>query len=659
MQENPPAHPNRHALAELAGLFLKLGTTAFGGPAAHIAMMEDEVVRRRQWLTREEFLDLLGATNLIPGPNSTEMAIHIGHRRAGWTGLLVAGACFILPATLIVLTCAWAYVRFGKLPQAEGLLYGNKPVIIAVVLQALWGLGRSALKTPGLFAMGSACVVGSFAGANELLLLPAGGLLVAATRCGITKPPDPDSSGSKATGLSAFRSRVRALMPLLAFMLGLLTLTWAIRGFGWDQRWQRHFWSAEEGWRYAQWPLVQFLYHFGTWPALLAGAGGGMTFIAWRITGRGQRAGRLGLFLALLLALGPGLLVNVILKEGTSRPRPVQTQEYGGTQAFRAVGEFAAPDGGHSFPSGHASTGFYWLGLCVYLRPQRKRLALVFGALGTTQGLLMGVGRMAQGGHWASDVLWSAAAVVFTAWVLHRFFNSPVAWVTRLRNRIMAFNRDHTELTAAIPALSLTNLPPSAGGATMGGAVASAVATEFALWPMFLFFFKVGSVLFGSGYVLLAFLRADLVDRWHWLTEAQLLDAIAVGQFTPGPVFTTATFIGYLLAGTPGALLATVGIFLPAFFFVAISGPLVPRLRRSPFAGAFLDGVNVASLALMAVVTWQLGRVALTDWLTVLMAIASGVCLFRFRVNSAWLVLGGAVIGMLATRLRAWPLNLQ
>ena len=169
---------------------------------------------------------------------------------------------------------------------------------------------------------------------------------------------------------------------------------------------------------------------------------------------------------------------------------------------------------------------------------------------------------------------------------------------------------------------------------------------------MFCFFLKVGSVLFGSGYVLLAFLRADLVDRWHWLTESQLLDAIAVGQFTPGPVFTTATFIGYLLAGPSGATLATVGIFLPAFFFVAISGPLVPRLRRSPFAGAFLDGVNVASLALMAVVTWHLGRVGLTDWLTLAMAIVSGALLFRYRVNSAWLVLGGAAIGLLANLLQ-------
>ena len=389
----PPAIPERHRLTELATLFLKLGVTAFGGPAAHIAIMEDEVVRRRQWLTHEEFLDLLGATNLIPGPNSTEMAIHIGHRRAGWPGLLVAGSCFILPAALIVTAIAWAYVRFGQLPKAEGLLYGAKPVIIAVVLQALWGLGRGALKTKRLAVLGMLATTLSLLGFNELVILFGAGLLVVAAR-----------------------SSFKQLQP-------------------------------------------------------------------------------------------PGKVTSLLA----------------------------------------AMPGF------------------------------------------------------------------PIA------------------VTAALPA---------------------AMATPFGVWPMFLFFLKVGSVLFGSGYVLLAFLRADLVDRWGWLTEGQLLDAIAVGQFTPGPVFTTATFIGYVLAGVPGATVATIGIFLPAFFFVAISGPLVPRLRRSPFAGAFLDGVNVASLALMAAVTWQLAQVALTDWIGVLLATISGVLLFRFRVNSAWLVLGGAVVGLLACLLR-------
>ncbi|MGZ3460464.1 MAG: chromate efflux transporter [Archangium sp.] len=375
------------ALRELALLFLRLGTTAFGGPAAHIAMMEDEVVRRRQWLTRDEFLDLLGAANLIPGPNSTELAIHIGHRRAGWSGLLVAGSCFILPAFLIVSAIGWAYRRYGQLPQVEHLLYGVKPVIIAVVLQAIWGLTRGAVKTRLLAAVGVACVALGFLGVNELLLLLLAG--------------------------------------------GFVTL--------------------------------------------------------WRRVAR------------------------------------------------RSEGGGAVP------PS----------------------------------------------------------------------------------------------VKALVPGLPL------------GGVVAATAAPGFNLGGLFLFFLKVGSILYGSGYVLLAFLRADLVQHWGWLTESQLLDAVAVGQVTPGPVFTTATFIGYVLGGPSGAVVATVGIFLPAFFFVAVSGPLVPRMRRSWVAGAFLDGVNVASLALMATVTWQLGRAALVDTWTVGLALISAVLLIRYRVNSAWLVLGGAAVGLL------------
>lgn len=382
-QANPePARP----LAELAWLFLRLGTIGFGGPAAHIAMMEDQVVRRRQWLTREEFLDLLGATNLIPGPNSTEMAIHVRHRRAGFPGLIVAGTCFILPAMLIVMGCAWAYVRFGKLPQFEGVLYGVKPVIIAVVVQALWGLGKSAIKTKLLAFVAVTAIAFGFLGVNELVLLFGAGAAVAILRVAKTR---------------------RANCLALAFPL-----------------------------------------------------------------------------------------------------------------------------------------------------PTLKPL-----------------------------------------------------------------------LAATAPA------------------AASTIATAFGLWPLFLFFLKVGSVLYGSGYVLLAFLRSGLVEHFGWLTEAQHLDAVAVGQITPGPVFTTSTFIGYLLGGTAGALVATVGIFLPAFFFVAVSGPLVPLIRRSPVAGAFLDGINVASLDLMAVVTWQLGATALADWLTVMLAVISAVLLVRFKVNSAWLVAGGAAVG--------------
>ncbi len=359
-----------------------MGTVAFGGPAAHVAMLEDEVVRRRGWLTRDAFLDYLGATHLVPGPNSTELALHLGRARAGWPGLLVAGTCFILPAALIVAGVAWAYVRFGALPQAAGLLYGVKPVVIAVVVQAVWSLGRSAVRSTTLALIGAAAVAAATLGVHELAVLAAAGVAA------------------------------------------------------------------------------------------------------------------------------------VVLR----RPRPA------------------------------------------------------------------GVGAAAA---------WLAA-------------------------------------------------PP------LAQSPAEIVAAPFSLWGLFGVFAKIGAVLFGSGYVLLAFLRADLVERLGWLTERQLLDAVAVGQVTPGPVFTTATFVGYLLGGPAGAAVATIGIFLPAFVFVALSGPLVPWLRRSPAAGAALDGVNVASLALMAVVAAQLGRAALVDPLTVALAVASAVLLVRRRVNSAWLVAGGAAIGLLA-----------
>lgn len=378
--EQEPSQTRRQSLAELAWVFLKLGTIAFGGPAAHIAMMEEEVVRRRGWMTREAFLDYLGATNLIPGPNSTELAIHIGHDRAGWPGLLVAGFCFIVPATLMVGLIAAAYVKYGALPAVTGILFGAKPVVIAIVVQALWNLGRTALKTRGLVALAAACIALTFLAVNELVVLFGAGLIV-------------------------------------------------------------------------------------------------------------------------MLARNVGRRV-------------------------------AAPGFGIAAVSG-AATG----------------------------------------------------------------------------------------------------------------------STAVALWPLFGIFLKIGAVLFGSGYVLIAFLRADLVTRLGWLTEHQLLDAVAVGQVTPGPVFTTATFIGYVLAGTPGAAVATIGIFLPAFVFVALSGPLVPRLRRSPTASAALDGVNAASLALMAVVTWELGRGALTSWFAWILAAASVIALFRFRVNSARLMLAGAIVGVVAT---AW-----
>ena len=382
---NPAAR--RDALRELALLFLRLGTVAMGGPAAHIAMMEDEVVRRRRWTTHERFLDMLGICNLIPGPNSTEMAIHIGQLRAGFAGLIVAGACFILPAAAIVLAIAWMYVRYGTMPQAIGLLYGIKPVIIAVVLQALWGLGRTAIKSRLLAAIAIVSLAASLFNVNDMIVLLGGGIVMLAIR--------------------AFEDRAA-------------------------------------------------------------------------------------------LAAIP-------------------------TVATRASG-------------------------------------------------MKG------------------------------------------------------------PALA-----------------AAAIAVPFSLTTLFLFFLKVGAVLFGSGYVLLAFIRTDLVDRLRWLTEAQLLDAVAVGQVTPGPVFTTATFIGYLLGGFRGAVVATLGIFLPSFFFVSVSGPLIPHLRRSPLAAAFLDGVNVGAWALMAAVTLFLARAAIIDVTTMILAIASAFVLIRYRVNSAWLVLGGGLIGLLMT----------
>jgi chromate transporter len=381
-------------LFELAGLFLRLGTLAFGGPAAHIAMMEQEVVQRRGWLSHQEFLDLLGTINLIPGPNSTEMAIFIGYRRAGWRGLILGGACFILPAMLMVMAIAWAYLRFGSLPQAAGLLYGVKPVIIVVILQALWGLGPAAIKNRFLAIVGLAATGASLLGVNPLIVLFGAGFLVAATR------------------------------------------------------WVRH--------------------------------------------GRNSVA-------AVLPPLGVG---------------------------------------------------------------------------------------------------------------------PPMAFLTSAS---------------------------AASGAAAG--------VPFGLWTLFVFFLKIGSVVFGSGYVLLAFLRSDLVERWHWLTASQFLDAVAVGQVTPGPVFTTATFIGYVLGGTLGSVVATVGIFLPSFILVAVGGFFVARVRRSPSAGAFLDGVNVAALALMAAVTWQLGSTALVDWVTVLLAVVAGVLLLR-KVNSAWLVLGAALVGLFAAHWR-------
>ncbi len=369
----------RSELRGLTMLFLRLGTIAFGGPAAHIAMMEDEVVRRRGWLSHGSFLDMISACNLLPGPNSTEMALHIGQRRAGLAGLATAGLSFVVPATLITIALAWAYVKFGSMPQISGILYGIKPVMIAIVAQAIWRLGRSVLRTRLLIIVTIMAVAAAFAGMNEIVLLfAAGAVTVAANR--------------------------------------------------------------------------------------------------------------------------------------------------------------------------------------------------IKGTLGAT----------------------------------------------------------------VIPVIT-------------SGPVAAIAAVPFSLGGLFLIFLKIGAIMFGSGYVLLAFLQTDLVERTHWLTQAQLLDAIAIGQITPGPLSSTATFAGYLLGGVPGAIAATVGIFLPAFCLVTISGPMLERLRRSPLAGAFLDGINAGSFALMVEVTWQLGRAAVVDLTTLTLILVSTILLLRFRLNSAWLILLGGAAGAFTT----------
>ena len=375
----PVQKETRHsgALSELAKEFLRLGFVAYGGPAAHIAMMEERFVRRREWVSRERFLDLLGAVNLLPGPSSTEHEIYLGEVRGGLAGLIIAGACFILPAAVLVVGLAWVYGRFGTVPQVAGLLFGIKPVVVALIAQAVWNLARTALKSVAL-----------------------------------------------------------AVLATVVIVLAILGL-----------------------------PVLM----------LLIGAG-----VLWMLIHEGRKLAK-----------------------------------------------------------SHTGT------------------AGVFGG----------------------------------------FFAGTVSAVGVL--------------------------------------------------PLFLYFLKIGAALFGSGYVLLAVLRADLVVRLHWLTDAQLLDAIAVSQATPGPFFTVATFIGYLLGGWKGAGLATLGMFLPAFVYVAVTAGFLPKLRKSPVASAFLDGVNASAVALMGYVGWQFTRAALVNVPAMVLALVSAVLVFRYKVNSAWLVLGGALAGIL------------
>lgn len=372
-------------LLEIARLFFRFGLVAFGGPAAHVAMMDDEFVERRKWVSRQHFLDLVGATNLIPGPNSTEMVMHLGYERGGLLGMIVAGVCFILPAAGLTGALAWAYVEYGALPAVEPFLVGIKPAVIAIILGALWKLGKKAAKGWRLGLIGASAAVASLLGAGEIVTLAVIGLL-------------------------------------------------------------------------------------GT---------------IWLHTSRSESA-----------AAGVILLLS-------------QTKR----QAFAAA----------------AAAG------------------------------------------------------------------------------------------AAAGAVSLTKLG--------------------------LFFLKIGSILYGSGYVLIAFLEGGLVTDYGWLTKAQLLDAVAAGQFTPGPVLTTATFIGYVLLGWPGAGVATLGIFLPSFVFVAILNPIIPRLRKSPWSAAFLDAVNAAALGLMAAVVIELARSTLISWQAAVIAIAAGAAVFFLKVNSAYLVVGGAFLG--------------
>ncbi|MCJ7518092.1 MAG: chromate efflux transporter [Anaerolineaceae bacterium] len=367
-------------LKEVVLLFLKLGFTAFGGPAAHLAIMHDEVVKRRKWLDDDQFLDLVGATNLIPGPNSTEMIIHLSFLRAGWPGFFLGGISFILPAVLMVMGLAWSYQKYGAAPQVVWVLYAVKPVVIAIIIKALWFLGKQAVKDSLMGIAAASVLVLNLMGFDTLVLLFASGIIMM---------------------------------------------------------------------------VIKNFHHIKANPPNLKGF-----------------------------------------------------------------------------------------------------IPLVFT---------------------------SASSVI------SQLFNLPT---------------------------------------------------------LFLTFLKIGSVLYGGGYVLLAFLRSDFVTRLGWLTERQLIDAIAVGQVTPGPLFTTATFIGYILAGIPGAILATAGIFMPSFFFVAISNPYIPKMRQSVWFSSFLNGINAASLGLMAAVTIQLAQAVLIDPLSIILTISSLALVVFTQINTTWIILAAVLFGI-------------
>jgi chromate transporter len=373
---------SRQRLKEVALLFLRLGATAFGGSAAYIAIMQQETVTKRGWLDDQKFLDMLGISNLIPGPSATEMALYIGLERAGWLGYLASGLLFIIPGMLITIAVAWAYVRYATLPAVGWILYGIKPIIIAIIIKALWDLGRKGIKGPLTATVGVAAVAAYLLGLNALAVLFAGAAVV------------------------------------LLFQSGK---------------------------------------HFRTHPSSL-------------------------------------------------------------------------------------------------------------------------------------------------------FLLSPM-------------------LPLRLPTFAADKVP-------------------FKQTTLFLTFLKIGALIYGGGYVLYAFFNSEFVSHLGWLTHQQLLDAIAVGQVTPGPVFSSATFVGYLMGGWQSALLATLAIFLPAFFFVALASRILPSIRKSWWAGALLDGVNVSALGLMAAVTWQLGRTAVIDWFTIVLMIMTLIIVLRVKINSTWLILGGALIGV-------------
>lgn len=361
-------------LKEIAKVFFKLGSIAFGGPAAHIAMMDDEIVKKRKWISSQHFLDLIGATNLIPGPNSTEMTMHCGHERGGKLGMFVAGISFVFPAVVITMVFAWLYEKYGQLPEVEPFIYGIKPAVIAIILSAVHRLGKKALKSVELGILGLLTLIAALLGVNEILAM-----------------------------------------------------------------------------------------------------------------------------------FGCGLL-----------------------------------------------------GLLLY------------------------------------------------------FIKNPP-------NKTLSF--------APLLLIKVSHL------------------------KIFLTFLKVGAILYGSGYVLFAFLDVELVAT-GLMTRQELIDAIAVGQFTPGPVLSTSTFIGWQLGGFWGAIAATIGIFLPSFIFVMLLNPIVPKLRKSKVISAFLDAVNIAAVAVILAVVFEMAKDTLTDWRTIVIAVLSLVIVFAFKkMNSAFIVLGGAVLGYLLTFL--------